>query len=87
MNHKDHDRKNNNVLNLEWVTMQENLDYSKGFQNHLSEKAMQNSMYGIRLKQGKYEVGINHKYLGRYETLEQAQKVKEEYVEKHYYKI
>ena len=34
INHKDFDRGNNNVSNLEWVTQKENLDYSKHKMRH-----------------------------------------------------
>ena len=34
INHKDFDRGNNNVSNLEWVTQKENVDYSKHKMRH-----------------------------------------------------
>jgi hypothetical protein len=87
VNHLDHNRKNNNAENLEWVTCTENIRYSAHLIRHprFSNKNT-NKEYGtgIRLKDGKYEVYICHKYLGRYWELEEAQKVRDEYVKKYY---
>lgn len=73
VNHKDHDRGNNCVDNLEWVTDKENTAYSASRMCHPRGK---DTNKGIRLKNGKYEVGIYHSrksyYVGRFETFEEA---------------
>ena len=90
VNHLDHNRKNNNVDNLEWVTCAENIRYSAHLQKkpRLNGKKTDKKMgTGIRLKNGKYEVYICHKYLGRYLELEDAQKVRDEYVKEYYHEV
>lgn len=87
VNHLDHNRKNNNAENLEWVTCTENIRYSAHLVRHPrfnNKKTNKEYGTGIRLKGGKYEVYICHKYLGRYWELEEAQKVRDEYVKKYY---
>ena len=75
VNHKDHDRKNNNVSNLEWVTQQDNIQYSVPLMRHPHDDKRTNKNFGkgIRIKNGKYEVYICQKYLGRHLTLSDAQ--------------
>ena len=73
INHKDHDRSNNKASNLEWMTHQENTDYSAELMCHPRSSSI---MRGIRLRGNYYEVGIYHKgksvYVGRFDTLDQA---------------
>lgn len=83
VNHKDHNRSNNIVENLEWLTLVENLNYSIELGKH-PRKTKKDPMYGIRIKNGKYEVGINHNYLGRYDDYEKALKVRNDYIDKYY---
>lgn len=73
VNHKDHNRSNNNVNNLEWVTDKENTDYSVPLMCHPRSDS---NTRGIVQRRGKYEVQIYHKskyyYIGRFVTFEEA---------------
>lgn len=73
VNHKDHDRANNNVNNLEWVTDKENTNYSVPLMHHPRNNSNER---GIRYRKGSYEVQIYHKskryYVGRFKTFEEA---------------
>lgn len=89
VNHKNYNRSDNRVENLEWCTSVENVNYSKIHQRHPVKKAS-----GIRYKKGKYEVEISHggtlHYCGRYWEYEDAlkariNKLKELGVEEKYY--
>lgn len=48
VNHKDFNRTNNNVENLEWVTHAENVKYSNNAGRHVSLKGKDNPNYGNR---------------------------------------
>lgn len=86
VNHKDYNRANNRADNLEWCTDKENIQYSA---EHIAHpRTVETGKYGkaIRLKGGRYEVGVYHNrkqhYLGRYDTLEEAKKVRDNWYEK-----
>lgn len=74
VNHKDHNRSNNAVSNLEWVTDTENAQYSAHLCWHPKKKS--GIGRGIRQRDGKYEVEVYHKrksfYCGRFDTFEEA---------------
>lgn len=74
VNHRDYNKQNNHITNLEWVTAKENTDYSKcnvpAFRN---SKTNTNERYiHFRKRGNKYEVDIQKTYYGRYNTLEEA---------------
>jgi hypothetical protein len=80
VNHIDRNRANNNVDNLEWCTCSENVRHSVPYRRKFNRCRHGEYGLGIRLKGKKYEVGYDHKYLGRYERLEDAIKAREEYI-------
>ena len=84
INHKDYNRGNNRADNLEWCSQIENIQYSVC--NMRRPKMMH---YGkpskhIKERNGRYEVTICHKYIGRYLTEEEAMKVRDKYIAEHY---
>lgn len=54
VNHKDFDRKNPRVDNLEWVTHQENIEYSRKANRYPSQIGKLNPNYGNRKLSKKY---------------------------------
>lgn len=82
INHIDHNRKNNNVENLEWCTQEYNINYSK----HLLRRPKKNAHLPTtgekyitqRKSTGRYRLIINHKEYGTFKTLEQAVKRRNE---------
>jgi hypothetical protein len=79
VNHIDYNRQNNNAENLEWCTQKQNVNHStcnmKGISHNIKKQN-----YGItyREKQNKYELSIKKKYYGRYRTLKEARKKRDE---------
>jgi hypothetical protein len=75
IDHIDRCRTNNNINNLRWVTKRE---------NRLNSDVRLQPMYGIRNHGIKYKVQMNIAgiitYLGCFETLEQAQNVRDNYL-------
>jgi hypothetical protein len=76
INHKNEDKGDNRVENLEWCDNRYNLNYSIAGKNP-----------GLQFHKGKYDVRIYHNkkymYLGRYFTIEEATKVRNEYIRLH----
>lgn len=74
VNHKDFNKKNNHVENLEWCTQRHNVIYStKNMQKpHKSQVSKITNEKYIRFKDSSYELTIRGKYLGRFKTLEEA---------------
>ena len=89
INHKDYNKSNNKLENLEWVTHKENNAYSSEHYRVPRNRKTKTSIYGkgIRKKGNKFELSINKHYIGTFETVEEARRVRDEQFEKHYYKI
>lgn len=88
VNHKDYDRKNNKVSNLEWVTTAENINYS--IPNRPNRKSYRtNSGYRyITIKGGKYRVCVGKPRIYKmFNTLEEAVSYRNLVLEKEGFKI
>lgn len=75
VNHKDYDKMNNTVSNLEWVTQKQNVQYS--VERMKKTKSVTHTNTGekyicYRAKKDKYRVIIRHKEYGAFNTLEEA---------------
>lgn len=88
VNHKDYDRGNNNVINLEWCTDRENANYSAWKTRHprLNVAAGEYGR-GIRKRKNSYEVAIYHAgkqiYVGNFRDIESAVRARNQaYTEK-----
>lgn len=85
INHIDHNKNNNAVSNLEIITQKQNVDYSKELMKH-PKTMSENKCICIRKRGKPYEVTVNKKYLGRYNTIEEARSVRDAYIkEVNYY--
>lgn len=88
INHKDYDRGNNNVNNLEWCTDRENTIYSAWKNRHPRSKVAASEYgRGIRKKDNRYEVAIYHAgkqiYVGRFRDIDSAVRARNQaYTEK-----
>lgn len=73
VNHLDYDKRNNAVDNLEWCTQRENILYSvEHMRKPHNNKLPSTGERYIREKDGRYELTIKEKYIGRFATLEDA---------------
>ena len=81
VNHLDYDRSNNNVRNLEIATQAENTNYSRERMRKPKPKG-DNHYICYRKRFNNYEVTVNRHYLGTYPTIEEARKVRDDYVSK-----
>lgn len=92
INHKDFNKKNNCVTNLEIATQKENVAYSVvNMSKPRSNTKPKSGEKHIRLCGSKFEVGVKTKdkyyYIGRFETIEEAKVARNKlYEEINYYK-
>lgn len=83
INHKDFNKSNNNVENLEIVTQKENVLHAVPRMSHPKKKPMGKSgeRY-IACRLTGFEVVVNKVYLGRFKTLEKAIEARDKQIEK-----
>lgn len=79
VNHIDYNRLNNKVINLEWTTVLENILWSREHYKHWRNTGSKEHKY-IRFKDNKYELSLKNKYIGRYNTLDEARIVRNELI-------
>ena len=87
VDHIDHNRTNNVVTNLQWLTKGDNVRRSKHLMHGLRPRkkttANTGEMYISKQKRdGLYRVTILHKQIGVYNTLEEAIMVRDDEIEK-----
>lgn len=83
INHLDHNRSNNRADNLQWCTQKENVRYSSYLMRHpkkIAPSKVTNEHY-IRFKNGRYEVVVHLKYIGRFTSLPDAIVARDKYLE------
>ena len=80
INHKDYNRYNNKINNLEYCTPKENTMHSSCNMRHSRcVKNKLNAQY-IRKKHNKYELTLKRKYIGVFDTLEEAIKIRDDLI-------
>lgn len=72
VNHKDFDKRNNNINNLEIITQKENTIHSRHRMAGILHKSPGLKEPYIRERRGGYEVTFRKKYIGKYKTLDEA---------------
>lgn len=81
INHKDFNKQNNDVDNLEWISQKDNVLYSVDRMKHRKSRSKTNTgeRY-ITKRYKKYRVQIDYKDLGLFETLEEAKAKRDQYL-------
>ena len=74
VNHRDYNKQNNNLINLEWASVKENTIYSICNRPKFIKSTTNTGEQYISYKKNgnKYEVTIDKKYYGRYDNLKDA---------------
>lgn len=87
INHIDYDKKNNSVRNLEWVSHNDNIDWSKEHMRKPTPGAPLTNigMRYISIRKGRYRVNIHIKRLGyrldkSFDTLDEAVSAREAFI-------
>lgn len=87
INHKDFNRQNNCVDNLEWLTHKDNSLYSREHHRqsalkHLKPKSKEHYIYYRKLKNSEHwYIHLNHKYF-QFNTLAEAKDFRDKYLER-----
>ena len=84
VDHIDHDRSNNVVTNLQWMTQKDNIGRSTHLMSKPRKKPMTNTgeRYISRQKNGLYRVTVFRKQIGTFDTIEAAKEVRDEAIKK-----
>lgn len=84
IDHIDHDRSNNIVTNLQWLTQRENVNRSRRLMSKPRKKPMTNTgeRYISLQKNGMYRVTVFGRRIGVYKTLKEAITVRDDEIEK-----
>jgi len=80
IDHIDHDRSNNVVTNLQWLTQKDNIGRSRHLMSKPRKKVTSNTgqKYITRVKSGEYKVSLPWKrYWKQFKTLEQAKEARD----------
>jgi hypothetical protein len=80
VNHKNLNKKDNRVENLEWTTNEGNMHhaYTNGKTDFRRQIRIDNKtgIKGVSQQSGGYQVSLNGKYIGWYKTLDSAEKAR-----------
>lgn len=76
VNHKDYNKYNNKFENLEYCTQKENVAYSIIHMKHSRKRINKLNEQYIRKKYNKYELTLKKKYIGTFNTLDEAIKIR-----------
>ena len=78
VNHKDANKKNNHISNLEWVTRQENMDCAVSHMCHPKNgRPTKTGEKYITIKRGRYRLNMGKYFDRRFRTLEEAVAMRE----------
>lgn len=85
VNHIDKNKQNNDISNLEWVTASENMLHAYKDKERKAKKKYKNRIRRTVEKNitqvcNKFYVTVKGNYLGGYNTLEEARKIKEKFL-------
>lgn len=85
IDHIDHDRSNNHVSNLRWMTQGDNVRYSRERMSKPRQKPMTNTgerYVSKQKKDGRYRLTIKRKQIGVFDTITEAMEVRDEILKK-----